>query len=100
MRIRFAAEAFADLDGHIEYYGQRSIQAKQTFLVQLDQILQLVDHHPEIAPRVQGDVRRFTMRNYTVAIYYSIETAEDIVVVGILHLRRNPEIIDERLENQ
>jgi plasmid stabilization system protein ParE len=67
MMIRFSSEALADLDNHLEYYGDQSLRTQQQFWGQLQEALRLIAQYPTISPQVKGEVRRFILRQFSVA---------------------------------
>jgi toxin ParE1/3/4 len=50
---------------------------------------ELLLHNPLAYPRVRGDTRRALVRRFPYAVYFR-PTADETVVLAVMHGRRNP----------
>jgi plasmid stabilization system protein ParE len=82
-------EAEADLANARDWYEQQRVGLGAEFLLCVEEVLERIDRTPEIYMVVYHDVRRALTRRFPYAVYYRI-ASNDVVVVGILHTRRDP----------
>lgn len=57
-------------------------------------LLEIVEH-PELYSLVMGRIRRAFCKKFPYSIYF-LNNGADIVVIGVLHQRRNPELWQNR----
>jgi hypothetical protein len=53
-------------------------------------VVQVIETHPEAAPKVKGEIRRRILTRFPYAILYQVDP-DEIVILAVMHLRRNPE---------
>lgn len=95
MRVRFRSEAEAELSQALEWYAARSLDTARRFFVQVDQVISCIAADPLRFPRVGRLLRRAAVRGFPYAVYY-LEMADDIMVVGVVHGRRDPALWRQR----
>lgn len=98
-KIELSDEAEQDFDNSYQYYEEKSEQTADNFYRSIDESLEKISQNPHGYQEVHEDVRRFVVKRFPFSIYYRIK---DIVVrvIAIFHTRRNPEIWQERAENE
>jgi plasmid stabilization system protein ParE len=69
VRIRVTSAAKADLAGALGWYRQRHRGLDHRFLQAFEHSLDAIQNHPEIAPTVEGEVRRYLMRGFPYAVF-------------------------------
>ena len=88
MRIR--PEAETDLVTARAWYERQREGLGAAFLLCVEEVLDRIDRTPELYPVVYQDIRRSFTRRFPYAVYYRV-AADDVVVLGILHTRRDPQ---------
>jgi plasmid stabilization system protein ParE len=82
-------EAEADLANVRDWYERQRAGLGAEFLLCVEEVLERIGRTPEMYMMVHHDVRRALTRRFPYAVYYSI-AGNDVVVLGILHTRRDP----------
>ena len=82
-------EAEADLANAQDWYEQQRAGLGAAFLLCVEEVLERIGRTPEMYMVVYHDVRRALTRRFPYAVYYRI-AGNDVVVLGILHTRRDP----------
>lgn len=93
MARRLVVQPQSDLDiqaAAVWYEGQRSGLGSR-FLHELDLVFQRITGNPRQFPREEGDVHRALLRHFPYGVYFLAES-EDIKVLAVLHLHREPEM--------
>jgi plasmid stabilization system protein ParE len=83
--------AEADLENAAQWYDEERPGLAQRFLKDVDRSFVRLRERPLQFPVVAGDVRRALLHTFPYAIYFRVSD-EMIVVLAVLHLRRNPKI--------
>ena len=65
------------------------------FLDELDLVFQRIKDNPRQFPRVEGDVHRALLRHFPYGVYF-LAKSEDIKVLAVLHLHREPDMWKSR----
>ena len=82
-------EAEADLANARDWYERQRAGLGAEFLLCVEEVLERIGRTPEMYMMVHHDVRRALTRRFPYAVYYRI-AGNDVVVLGILHTRRDP----------
>lgn len=98
MTVRFSTAASHELMQQLEYYGEQSKRAQSDFLDEIEGALKLIAGYPAIAPAVRGNIHRFTIRKFSIGLYYTVAFGDQVTIVSLLHLKSNPDTINERLK--
>jgi toxin ParE1/3/4 len=83
-------EAEADLVTARAWYERQREGLGAAFLLCVEEVLDRIDCTPALYPVVYRDIRRSFTRRFPYAIYYRT-AANDVVVLGILHTRSDPQ---------
>jgi plasmid stabilization system protein ParE len=83
--------AEADLENAAQWYDEERPGLAQRFLKDVDRSFVRLRERPLQFPMVAGDVRRALLHTFPYAIYFRVSD-EMVVVLALLHLRRNPKI--------
>ena len=76
------------------YNGQQSGLGTE-FRDTIDDLLGRLAENPRIYPRVYGEVHRAVLRRFPYVVYFLVDDFE-VVVLAVLHSRRDPRIHRER----
>jgi plasmid stabilization system protein ParE len=82
-------EAEADLANAWDWYERQRAGLGAEFFLCVEEVLERIGRTPEMYMVVHHDVRRALTRRFPYAVYYCI-AGNDVVVLGILHTRRDP----------
>ena len=88
--------AEADLENAARWYEEERPGLAGRFLGDVDRALERIRERPLQFPAVAGDVRRALLHTFPYAIYFQASD-EIVVVLAVLHLRRNPKIWQGRV---
>lgn len=83
--------AEADLEDAARWYDAERAGLSARFLGDVDRTFSRIAERPLQFPLVAGDVRRALLHTFPYAVYFR-PSDDAIVVVAVLHLRRNPEV--------
>jgi len=81
--------AESDLDQAVSWYEGQQPGLGLRFLVAADELFERLRVSPQQFPLVSTDVRRALVHTFPYAVYFRA-TDEEIVVLAVLHLRRDP----------
>lgn len=82
-------EAEADLISARAWYERQREGLGAAFLLCVEEVLERIGRTPEMYIVVYRDIRRALTRRFPYAVYYYI-AGNEVVVLGILHARRDP----------
>jgi|KBSSwiStaDraftv2_1062776.scaffolds.fasta_scaffold07259_4 plasmid stabilization system protein ParE len=89
MRVRFVAEADEELTEAAGYLSERSVQAAQRLLTDVEGAIRLLRRFPRLGSPLRHNLRRLALKVFPYRIIYRIEGGE-IVVYALAHVRRRP----------
>ena len=83
--------AQADIDDAVTWYEGQQSGLGSRFLDGLDRVLKRIRETPLQFPSVSVEVRRALLHTFPYAVYFKA-TEQVIVILAVLHLRRDPRI--------
>src|SRR5262245_51269779 len=83
--------AEADIDSAALWYEREQQKLAARFFTDLDRTFTRMGESPFQFPEIAADVRRALLHAFPYAVYFQV-TDEAVVVLAVLHLRRNPKI--------
>ena len=89
--IRFTPRAREEVRLAIDWYDVHAPGVGPAFLLALEAVVAQAARYPESYPSVRGEVRRGLLRRFPYGVLYVVE-AEAIVVLAVVHARRDPDI--------
>lgn len=91
MTRRFIVRPFAeaDLEDAARWYEDERSGLSERFLSDVDRTFSRIAERPLQFPLVAGDVRRALLDTFPYAVYFRTPS-DAVVVLAVLHLRRNP----------
>lgn len=89
--VVFRHAARAEYAGAAQWYEARAPGVGYRFVDRVEQALSLIAEAPNRPAPVLANVRRARTRDFPFLIYYVVEDAR-IVVLAVLHARRDPAI--------
>ena len=91
-------EARADLEDARSWYEAQRSGLGGEFLQQVDAVFRRMEAHPRQFPKFYGDLRRALLRRFPYSAYF-LSQRRRIIVIGVLHQRRDPWTWQRRLSN-
>jgi plasmid stabilization system protein ParE len=99
MRVRFHAEAEAELEDASDFYDRDSESVSEAFEAEAERVVQSILEHPESGhPSLRGTRRKF-LRGYPYSINYVIRP-DHIYVYAVAHFSREWGYWLDRMENE
>ncbi len=95
MRLRLDRAARDEFLAAALQYLEVSPRVASAFVQQVEAGLTQIRQTPGVWRVVEGDVRRYLVRQFPFGIYYTLEEGE-VIVWAIMHLRRQPGYWRER----
>jgi plasmid stabilization system protein ParE len=83
--------AQADIDAAITWYEQQQSGLGSRFLDVLDHVFKRIRDMPLQFPVISREVRRALVHTFPYAVYFR-EREQAVVILAVLHLRRDPRI--------
>jgi plasmid stabilization system protein ParE len=89
--------AQADIEAAGTWYEQQQTGLGLRFIDVADQVLRRIRETPLQLPLIATEIRRALLHTFPYALYFRL-TEERIVVLAVLHLRRDPRTWRERTQ--
>ena len=87
--IRFLLPAELEMFSSSKYYDCQAKGLGNKFLDKIEFALQDITSHPNRFPIIKYNIRRRLIHRFPYAILYRIDK-EEIVILAVMHLRRQP----------
>ncbi|MBN1472966.1 MAG: type II toxin-antitoxin system RelE/ParE family toxin, partial [Syntrophaceae bacterium] len=97
MSFSFHPEAEAEFLKAIDYYEEREANLGLDFAIEVHHAIRRAIQHPKAWSILEGEIRRCQTRRFPYGILYS-EEANEIFVLAVMHLHRDPDYWKHRLE--
>jgi toxin ParE1/3/4 len=88
-------EAEQDIKAAYEWYEEQRLNLGKEFVNEVESKLEEVDEHPDLYATIYRNVRRALCKRFPYSVYF-LKSENDVVVVGVLHQRRNPAVWQTR----
>ncbi len=88
-------EAEDDLKDAFSWYEDKRTGLGHDFLLQVDAGLSFIQRNPESRPTEYKGTRKHLTKRFPYKIIYVVEK-EKIIVLGVIHVKRRPNIIKKR----
>ena len=97
--LKFLPKVEEDVITGYLWYEEKSVGLGEEFLRLFYACTNEITHNPLLYMSVYNDFRRRLLRRFPYAIYFSIE-AENIVVFGLFHCARDPQLLQDSLDER
>ena len=87
--VRLHPDAEAELSEAAAFLDLESPGLGLVFLDDFEHAIKIIMSHPEVAPVLQGRVRRKVLRKFPYSIIYSV-VDDEIRILAVCHQRRRP----------
>lgn len=84
-----------DIQAAAVWYEDQRAGLGMRFPNELDLVFQRIENNPRQFPRLEGEVRRALLRHFPYGVYF-IGDSENITVLVVLHLHREPDMWKSR----
>jgi plasmid stabilization system protein ParE len=91
-------EAEDDLKEAFSWYEDKRKGLGYDFLLQVDAGINFINRYPEIHPIEYKGTRKYVIKRFPYKIIYFIEE-EKIIILAVIHGKRRPDLIKERIDN-
>ncbi|MCP4213614.1 MAG: type II toxin-antitoxin system RelE/ParE family toxin [bacterium] len=88
-------EAEEDIRSTYHWYKDKSPGLGKEFLHMVDEAINSIAENPDIRQIVYKNIKRALTRRFPYGIFYIVEEV-NIVVIAVLHAKRNPKLWKER----
>ncbi len=99
MQIRLLDIAQIEFDEAIEYYNSASVGLGDSFLLEVLNAIERIEHFPPAWHLFSKNTRRCQLHRFPYGIIYQILDTE-ILIVAIANLHRKPDYWKERLKKK
>lgn len=90
MNVHFTSAAYRELTAAVEYYENQQSGVADRFLSAVEDTVERIKRHPDMWARVSPRIHRCLVHRFPFALFYHA-TAEEIQIVAIADLRRDPQ---------
>lgn len=97
MTLRVRPEAEGDILDAAVWYDERGPGLGAEFVAEIDAVFGRIAQGPDRFRVWQGNVRVALSQRFPYAIYF-VRSGDDVVVLAVLHQRRDRTVVKERLE--
>ncbi|MBI4822998.1 MAG: type II toxin-antitoxin system RelE/ParE family toxin [Nitrospirae bacterium] len=91
-------EAEDDLKEAFFWYENKRTGLGHDFLLQVDAGINFINRNPEIHPIEYKGTRKHVIKRFPYKIIYLIEE-EKIIILAVIHGKRNPDLIKNRIDS-
>ena len=96
-KIRLLPVAQQDLQAAKKWYNDQKANLGEEFKLQVNQEIDYIGEFPEHYQRKYKELRQSLVKRFPYAIFYLVEEEkEQVVIFGVLHTSRDPEMIRKR----
>ena len=95
-RVELTPEALREIDDAFAWYLERSLQAAEAFVREVDSAAALIASSPTVWPHFEAGTRRYVLRKFPYDIVYR-EMPFGIKVIAVAHHKRRPKYWSRRL---
>lgn len=96
-KIRLLPVARQDLQAAKKWYNEQKTHLGEEFKLQVNQEIDYIGEFPEHYQRKYKELRQSLVERFPYAIFYLVEEEKkQVVIFGVLHTSRNPEMIRKR----
>ena len=97
-KIKLLPIVHTDLRKAKKWYHEKSETLAKEFKTEVDKEIDYIGDYPEHYQRKYKELRQSLVTRFPYAIFYLVEEKQKrIIVFGILHTSRNPEIVRKRI---
>lgn len=96
--VKLLPIVYQDLEKAKNWYNEQREALGKEFKAEVNKEIDYIKENPEHYQRKYNELRQSLVTRFPYAIFYLIEEQEkQIVIFGVLHTRRNPDIARKRM---
>jgi plasmid stabilization system protein ParE len=96
--IKLLPVVHTDLRKAKKWYNEQKEELGEEFKVEVNKEIDYIGENPEHYQRKYKELRQSLVTRFPYAIFYLVEEEQKrIIIFGVLHTRRNPEIARKRI---
>lgn len=98
-KIKLLPIVHTDLRKAKKWYHDKNETLAKEFKIEVNKEIDYIGKYPEHYQRKHKELRQSLVTRFPYAIFYLVEEEQKrIIVFGVLHTRRNPEIVRKRIK--
>lgn len=98
-KIKLLPIAYSDLLKAKKWYHDKNPTLAEEFKTEVNKEIDYIGKYPERYKLKYLELRQSLVTRFPYAIFYLLEEErKEIIILGVLHTHRNPEIIRERIK--
>ena len=98
-KVKLLPIVHTDLRKAKKWYSEEREELGEEFKAEVNKEIDYIGEYPEHYQRKYKELRQSLVTRFPYAIFYLVEESKKrIVIFGILHTRRNPEIARKRMK--
>lgn len=94
--LRLTHEALIDIEEIVLWYENKQGKLGIAFSETAINYFEYLSRNAHSHPKIRGEYRELVMKRFPYVIVYRIVKENEVVVLGILHTKRNPSIRKKR----
>lgn len=98
MKWDFHPEALEEYESAASYYAERDPELQQRFIESIENSIERILEAPTRWRVIDEDVRRCLAQVFPYGVLYTIEAADFILIVAVMHFSREPGYWKQRIE--
>jgi hypothetical protein len=96
MEVELLAPAHTELMEAVDYYNSQREGLGDEFAIEVERTIERIQEYPEAWPSLSRRTRRCRTNRFPYGIIYQAR-GDSILIVGVMHLRRDPDAWRSRL---
>ncbi len=97
--IVFRKEALQDIMDAVFWYEQQNMGLGDEFLIALENEKQIIERNPYLFEEKSDGIRKAAIKRFPYIAYFIIEE-KNIIIYGILHMKRSLKIWEDRVKRK
>lgn len=89
--------AWQEMQDAQDYDQQISTALARRWTVHLHKAMDLICQYPQLAPVYQGDIRRYILQDFPMALMYANSEEQGIILLALAHQAKKPNTYTNRL---
>jgi plasmid stabilization system protein ParE len=99
-QYRFLTPALLEVEAASQFYESNRPELGSEFLDEIDATIQRILANPLAWQQLEGEIRRCRLRRFPYGIIYTPLGDDSILIISVMHLRRQPAAWRKNLDNE